>query len=159
MSEPLIFDVESNIANERYRALLDYALGICDTFLLVIRNGQRLDGSGLKVLERLSKFLIRRSQESEWPGTKLLYGGTAVVHRYRFEKESCEILERAATSLFHWRQPLLPEDLTLFQRSGAPWLVTVAHEKWAYFEITEAEFDCLTKALPGIERLVRRRVS
>lgn len=134
-----------------YRDLIRHATVDCSMALLVVQT-MALEQSGHKVLARLAPFLEDKVESSEWPGTKL-YGRTASVFQYHFETESAEILAGAADGLYDWLQPSLPEDLCLLRADGVPWLVSIAHEKDGYLELSQDERSRLFDALPALQAL------
>jgi hypothetical protein len=145
--------------DELYRKLLDEALPSCPTALLVVRQEMPLAARGARVLDlgQLRPLLQEASEATEWPGTRL-FGGTALVYRFSYDAESSTILKEAATRLFEWLQPNLPEDLCLLKPSGEPWLASIAHERDAYFSLDAPELENLARSLPEIRRLIRNDV-
>ena len=135
-----------------YRDLIRHAVVDCNIALLVVQT-MPLEQRGQEVLTRLAAFLIEKVESSEWPGTKLL-NRTGWVFRYRFEPESAEILAGAADALYDWLQPNLPEDICLLRADGTPWLVSIAHEKDGYLELSQEEKARLFDALPAFRSLI-----
>ena len=147
----VIYDLIEEPRGEIYRKLVDCALIYCDVVLLVV-PGSKPTKSTLETLERLSPFLSRKSEESEWPGTKLLGAGAgATVYYYRFTSESAAVLKNITSSLYSWCQPKLPEDLCFLRIDQSPWLVSIAHEQDSYLELTEDERSQLAKLLPELQ--------
>ncbi len=105
--------------------------------------------SATKVLSELEPCLLQERTVSEWPGTKLL-SGTAMLREYTLSQATVTILGRAAQGLYDWCQPSRPEDLVLWRASNVPWLVTIAHERDAYFEVAPAEREALLRAMPSL---------
>jgi hypothetical protein len=114
----------------------------------VQRGGIRFAASAKALLAELAPHLRQEQSVSEWPGTRLLKG-SATQREYELAAATVAILERAADGLYDWRQPARPEDPVFWRRAGGPWLVTIAHERDAYFEVTEAEREGLLRSLPG----------
>jgi hypothetical protein len=94
-------------------------------------------------------------QLSEWPGTKLL-SGTARVYSFDFDNDVAGLLRRAASGLFDWQQPLLPEDLALLRDDGSPWLTTIAHEHDAFLSLSEDEIGKLAVECGELASVVAR---
>ena len=134
---------------DTYRRLLVSSLEYCNVFLLVDRGYPEFDESAKGLLERLQPFLIGRTEESEWPGTKLL-NSTATVHRFRLTPESVTVLGDATDRLYSWEQPELPEDLSLIRFDGSPWLVTIAHERDSYLTLSPEEKAQLLIEIPDL---------
>ena len=121
-----------------YQALLGLSLQHCETFILVVGSERLLERPGRDVLERLSPLVITRSEEQEWPGTKLI-GPTSTVWRFKLSDEAVGVLTSACDGLYDWVEPRLPEDPCLLRADGIPWLVTIAHERDAYMRLSETE--------------------
>lgn len=126
-----VYNLSADITGEAYASLLQEALSACESFTIVVRHSMDLDDSERKVLNRLQPFLIAQEEKSEWPGTQLL-DSTAQVNSYELTPLAAQVLAEAASGLFSWTQPELPEDLCLFRAGGEPWLVTTALRKTAY---------------------------
>lgn len=136
-----------------YRGLLGEALRYCDRFSLVQRSECIIDESAKALLLELAPHLRQERTVSEWPGTKLL-GGTASLFEYELCEASAAILGRAADGLYDWCQPGKPEDLVLWRASDGPWLVSIAHERDAYFEISSTERDELLQSIPALSEAI-----
>jgi hypothetical protein len=141
--------ITSEPRGELYRALLGEALRHCDHFTVVQRSERQIGESAETLLLELSSHLRQERAVTEWPGTKLL-GGTATLREYDLSEASAAILARAVEGLYDWCQPERPEDLIFWRASGAPWLVSIAHERDAYLEVTPAERDELLRTLPAL---------
>jgi hypothetical protein len=129
---------------EEYTQLINSALLYCDTFLFVIRPELGMSDLCKTLVNRLEPFLSQKTQESEWPGTKLS-SGAADIYRFKLSRDSARILTEISDKLFAWVQPNLPEDLSFLRSSGEPWLVTISHEKDGYFNLSEEEMAAFSK--------------
>jgi hypothetical protein len=137
-----------------YSDLLDYALEVCEFFLLVTdRENKQLNSEGKRVLGELLPFLNRMEMKSEWPGT-VLYGGEVQVYMYHYIPESVVILKKAANRLYQWQRPYLPDDLCLLRSDESPWLVTIAHENDSYLVLNEDDYLRLLNALPAYAPMI-----
>lgn len=135
---------------ESYQQLIHASLDYGDQFLLVINSSINFDESVRQVMDKLNTHLLRQTQESEWPGTKLIGGDTALVSRFSLCTETAAILSASAEGLFDWLEPELPEDLCIFRSDGSPWLVSISHERDAFFVLTDEEKKTLVKEVPGL---------
>jgi len=149
-----IYEFVSEPKGKTYEMLLDHALMTCNTALLVVRDSVRLEASAEKILKKLDKFLKSKVNDSKWPGTKLLYGATATIYRYKYNGNSAEVLKEATERLYGWQQPKLPEDLCLFRPNGSSCLVSIAHEKNGYLELTQEEYKQLLERYREISSLL-----
>ena len=107
------------------------------------------------VLEPLRDDILSRRDVTEWPGTHPLSGKTVELVEFRLAPESLEYLSRIARGLYSWKFSALPEDLHFIRHDGTPWLVSIAHERDAYFVIDETEQTELVQALPWLDGRLR----
>ena len=133
-----------------YRDLIRYAMLCCTQFSLVVRSSIPLDEDGSQFIQTLKPFLVRTEKTSRWPGTQLI-GDFADVSHYQLSSASAELITSVSTGLFQWMQPELPEDLCLFRTPNEPWLVTIAHERDAYVNLTDDERLALEGRIPQLE--------
>jgi hypothetical protein len=101
------------------------------------------------VLEEPEPFLLSRTDESEWPGTRL-FDETASVSKFLLRAETVKVLGMVAEGLFEWVQPNLPEDLCILRDDDSQWLVTIAHERDAYLELCDNERGMLLGEVPTL---------
>lgn len=146
----VIYDLTREPMGDDYRRLIHVSLIYCDSFLLVMRPSLAISDSCVAVMNCLSPYLLGKSEESEWPGTKLLDDEKATVYKYRLTRESAKILSEITDRLYLWIQPNLPEDLALLRKSGEPWLVSISHEKDGYLRISTDEEQDLLKSDSGL---------
>jgi hypothetical protein len=132
-----------------YSELITFALEHCTSFIFVIRHSIPLDDSSAKIINKLQPFLIQKTEKSEWPGTKLL-NGTATVFQYKLTTETASLLINFVKNIFSWIQPDFPEDLSFIRENGNPWLVTISHEKDAYFLLSHKEKEELHLQIPEL---------
>ena len=153
-----VYDIRTELTGDLYQALIDYSRSCCTAFFLVVRDTCPINASCNDVIQRLSGFFIERRSSSEWPGT-VLYGHTATVYHYRLCLNSAEVLKNAVRGLYRWVQPDYPEDLCLLRNCGTPWLVSIAHEREAYFELSGSEREELARAIPALEAIITATTS
>jgi hypothetical protein len=145
----MICDFVSEPTGALYRQVLEFCAKYCDQAALVVREVDWLNPEALDLMERLRAFQLSVTETSEWPGTKLLTD-TATVYRYSADGALVHLLEESARGLYDWVQPERPEDLTFFRPNGNAFLVTIAHERDGYLDLTPAEFDELAIQAPGL---------
>ena len=146
----MILNLLAEPVGRDYCALLTAGQAVCDEVSLVVRPGISLSPNGEKLLIQLESFILQVGEKSEWPGTRLLQE-TATVYRFKFSSRCAEILSSAASGLYSWVQPDLPEDLCLIRPSGDAWLVSITHERDAYLDITPDERNLLLEKVPALE--------
>lgn len=144
-----IYDIVEEPQGNIYHEILNCASDYSSEFLLVLRHSLPADEAAQDIIDALSPFLISRSEQEEWPGTRL-FEETASVHRFKVCSPAMEILRLASDSLFAWQQPQLPEDLCFLRSNGTPWLVTIAHEQDAYFSLSHEEKVDIEAAIGGL---------
>lgn len=150
----MIYTLLAEPAGRVYQNVLDYAVRECSFLILVLRGSLDVDPTALNVLERLNSQLISNGQLSEWPGTRLI-DHTANVFSFRYGAECAAELKSATSALFSWQQPHLPEDPCLLRADGTPWLITISHERDAYFELSTSECKNLVSAVSSLAPMLR----
>lgn len=143
-----IYTITEEPQGVTYRQLIVYALRRCSSLTLVIRDTVSSE-SATEVLKKIEKYQIKKEQRSEWPGTKLI-DHTATVFTYDTASGIGDTLHKLADRLYDWVQPSLPEDLCFSTKEDDPWLVTISHERDAYLNITEEEFNTLIAEVPAL---------
>lgn len=149
------YDVLQEPVGITYRELINFSLGFCSSFLLVVRPYNGLSSLAEDVLDGLAPVLLSKEESSHWPGTTLL-GHTAVVHRFRLTAETAAVLAGVSDGLYSWLQPQLPEDPCLLRPDGGVWLATIAHEEDSYMELTVGEAAALATGVPGLQLRLRQ---
>lgn len=140
--------------NSLYQQLITLGSQICREAVLVVRQSNPLDDSGLRFLHHIAPFLKSKTQLKEWPGTRLIVG-YAWVHYYNLTPEFIKALLNSTNNLYDWLQPKLPEDLCLIRPDQEPWLVTISHEKDGYLYLTENELNEFLSKWPSIGTLLQ----
>jgi hypothetical protein len=144
------YDLTDEPTTKQYRQLLEFGIDYCSSFQLVVRDTIDFAESAQIVLERMMPFLVSKSAEAGWRGTKLL-SGTADVYTFGLTKETARVLIDAAPTLYAWRQPRLPEDLCLVRADGDAFLVTISHERDGYLLLSSDEKALLDAAVPNMD--------
>lgn len=130
--------IEQDPRGTVYEQLIDLAFEICDEFHLVVRKDLGSTRKFAPLLKELENSLKVVKKTNEWTGTMLGGGQKAKVYYYHADSHAKKIVKRAASSLYSWLQPDLPEDLS-FLKKGEPWLVNIAHEEESYI-MTESKY-------------------
>lgn len=130
-----------------YHRLLQWCGRRSATVLLVCRPTIPTADSALQLLGNLAPFKLRRSQQSQWPGTELL-DDTAEVFEYRVDDDLLQVLHPAGDRLYCWTQPALPEDLCFLKRDGSTLLETISHERAGYLRLDASSLLSLREAVP-----------
>lgn len=144
------YDLLEEPKGEVYRGLIRASQSYGDRFLLVVNSSLGPDALARSFVDELEPYVLDQSQETEWPGTKLLGNDTALVSSFSLVPETVEILAKTVEGLFDWIEPGLPEDLCILRTDGRPWLVTISHEHDGYFELSGEEEETLTSEIPGL---------
>ncbi|GAA0957665.1 hypothetical protein GCM10009554_68720 [Kribbella koreensis] len=136
-------------ATDGYAELLGASASLASTFGLMITRAPHGGRPSIEsVLTRLKPYLIQVDEVQEWPGTRLADGLTSPRHLYRLSPDSLEMLVSAASSLFDWAFPDLPESLHLLRADGSTVLATVPWHNDAWLELTGPEYETLRRQLP-----------
>lgn len=157
-----IFDITTEPRHETYRALLRASLRWCDQFVFVDvpspdfgENDSQFGPRAKEVVGQLVEHLVDVQKSKSWPGSTLVdkpgVDTFGRIYRFRLDETAVNILSMAAESLYAWRQPTLPSDLSLIRSDGDPWLVNMAGDGDAYLHLTLEEADRVRDAVPGLE--------
>ncbi len=145
-----IYNLRTEPTKEIYRKLLLYSLKYCGSFILVLRSTILQSPSAKKIIKKLEPYVLKISEDSEWPGTKLT-DNTATVYKFKLNRSTLKLLLESAQSLYSWIQPNLPEDLCIIRLNNEPLLVTISHEKDGYLELTPVEKEDLLTKIPELK--------
>lgn len=138
-----------------YRALLRASVGTATVAYLIVRDSIELKESARHAMARLGSWETSKEAVTEWPGTRL-YGHVATRHQYPVSDAFIDALEVIADRLYAWEQPDLPEDLGFLRPDGSVWLGVIAHEREAFMDLSEAEYEDLRSVAPGLHSLLER---
>ena len=120
-----------------YRRLIDYAMGQCLEFCLVLQSPSEASPSELAALDALLPHRTEVQRTYRWPGTRVFGSGPkAGVYWHRCSREAGESLVALSSRLYDWLEPKLPEDLAFVTTNRQGWLITVAHEREAWLADT-----------------------
>lgn len=133
-----------------YRALLRSVAALASSAGLIVRSPKvQLSARADSLLAALTPFLLATEDVDRWPGTQLIGDRKSRRFLYRLAPESIALLVSAATGIFDWVNPELPEDLHLLRADGTVVLGTVAQEEDAWLELTAAELGSLLAESPA----------
>ncbi len=144
--EVLEISVATQPVGPDYAHFIDYAIGHCAAASLMVYAESSLEPEGQQILAQLQPDLLTCVESSAWP-QKVLKG---MVYVYRCTPAVGTILKQATSQLFAWQQPRYPEDLMFYHDTEGfhPWLITIAHERDAFFRVKPAELLTMKQQLP-----------
>lgn len=151
--EVLYFRVEPR--GSLYKDLVEWLIPRSDRFCLILRNSLSPAEVVSEALERLRPWRVSVEEVSAWPGTRLL--GSATQYTHECSPSPADTLLELSGGLFDWIEPFLPEDLCFLTSSRHPLLVTIAHEREAYLDLTSAEEADLRANAPDVHALLERQ--
>jgi hypothetical protein len=122
-----VYRIAADVTGEAYKRLLDAALKEATTFSIVLRDQLQFDSSAFEIRDALRHLQVRHLKRDRWPGT-ILIGHNASVVTYGVADEALPVLLKPG-SLFSWRSPAYPEDLSFAGADGGVCLATVSHER------------------------------
>lgn len=123
-----VYRITRDVTGEAYKLLLEAALREASTFSLVWRDELSFAPSAAAVRNALRGLQLLDAKRDRWPGTRLVgIRNCAAVVTYRAAPEALPTLLEPG-SLFAWRSPAYPEDLSFSRGPGAVCLATVSHE-------------------------------
>jgi len=144
-----VIDLLEEPRGEIYARLLGLAETEASEAYLIVRSSLPLSERAKAALEQLEPHQVAVRTTSAWPGTTL-GGGSALMFMYRMSPALASTLRLAADGLYDWQQPDLPEDLGFIRPDGSVWLASIAHERDAYFELSDEEAKDLFDRLPEL---------
>jgi hypothetical protein len=148
------YSLVKDLNGSLYAALLDAALADCNFLVLTLPPRLILRRQTRKILKRLKPYLL----EDKWTddaASAVQLGARIHQFRYAFNTTSATILKGVSDSLFEWRQPQRPENLSLRRPDLSYWLVTASGEQSGWFTLTQLEWQQLRQTVPGIEAAVK----
>lgn len=152
-----MIDIVSEPTGAVYHALVSYAFEQCEEFLLVTRNQLSIEDSAKAILRALKPWQSGQVEASAWPGTELLDRSKAPVYYFRCRSEAASILQTAVNGLYGWQQPQFPEDLCFLKPGRRAWLVSIAHERDAYFDCDQSLLTAIQSHVPNLDMRARPR--
>lgn len=126
----LVYRIVRDVTGDAYKLLLEAALEEASTFSLVWRDQLRFDPGAAAVRAALRGLELEDVKRDRWPGTRLV-GHYASVVTFRAAADALPTLLEPG-SLFGWRSPAYPEDLSFSADSGTVCLATASHEASAW---------------------------
>ena len=148
------YSLTHDLNGSLYAALLDAALADCRFVVLTLPPRFLLSRQTRKVLKRLKPYLVEDKWTDDAAGAVQL--GTRIHEfRYTYNLHSATILKNVSDSLFGWRQPQRPENLSLRRPDLSYWLVSAGDQQSGWFTLTQLEWQQLRQAVPGIESVVK----
>ena len=131
-----VFTISNDIQGRAYEELI-CLLGGCAATSQLVSHGEPTHMSCKAALSRLVELGATTEEVSEWHGTKLLCGNTAILHSFPVNKETMRFLASHVDSLFSWRWPDEPEDLCFLASDGTSLLISTAHEQYARLALAD----------------------
>ncbi|MEK8127997.1 leucine-rich repeat domain-containing protein [Paenibacillus filicis] len=146
-----MLQIDNNPSDQAYRRLIDYAIAHTAMFVLAERHQLSMDKPAKALLRALQPYLIKTYESGVIMGVNAIgYTYEDTIYVYRCCPEAGELLKQAASSLFDWQHPRLPEDLCFWDEQERDWLVNVAHERIAGLHLSEEEALSLREELRGV---------
>ena len=146
-----VVTITKDIGRSDYVALIETACERYPEFSVVWREQLHFDPSAQALQHELRRFQVSRSRTDHWPGTRIV-GSRGDVIRYTSRAAATGVLVRPR-SLFGWLAPRFPEDLCFYADDGSCAIISVSHERGAWFCNHEWLRLLPKSADPEIERL------
>jgi hypothetical protein len=87
------------------------------------------------------EFVTIETDLDHWPGTTKIVQSDATRYLFHLTPATSRILTHSARSLFEWKNPRLPEDLHFMRADRSVVLGNVAHENYAWLELSAEELE------------------
>lgn len=107
---------------------------------VLVGSGSGYSSLAHAVIHEVTPYLVGvETGLDSWPGTTMFTQSDASRYVFDLNPETSEILTRNARSLFDWHNPRLPEDLHFMRPDNSLVLGAVAHEDYAWLELSPDE--------------------
>ncbi len=158
------YEILPELRFDLYQKVLDFACaGACALGALAVPNDGADNHNVEEILGSLKPFMVVEEHDQlYWPanphrGHVPLPGQvTASVYYFTLNADTVALLKDEVDRLYDWESEWRPEDLSLLREDKSPWLVSISHERMAWFHLTEIEHANLLAAIPEMAELIRR---
>ena len=138
-----------------YRRLVELTVNRTSFAYVVVRADGIGESGVLRALKILRPEEIGQRSATEWPGTRLLSAEPAMLVQYRCSTSLASLLFGLTTGLYDWAHPRLPEDLGFLRADESVWLASIAHERDAFMEMSDDEWQELADQHTDIAGLLK----
>ena len=148
-----IWVFENELKERMFYDFLDLASEVCCEFILVRKTKEhyKSNDNDRGIYQELSKYKIESKRQGSWPGTTMRGNGYSIVHYYKFNNETKEILKKYFNSMYSMLNTTHFEDLSFFMSNRKLWFASITHEKESWFEnVSDYDIKKL-KNIEGIE--------
>lgn len=125
-----IFNILCDIQCKAYEDLV-YQIGSHAAICQFVSHGEATTQTCQEALSEFVRLGATTRVVTEWPGTRLTRGKTATLYAMPVKQETLSYLASRVDSLFSWRWPYYPEDLSFLAVGGLPILISTSHERYA----------------------------
>jgi hypothetical protein len=124
-NEELHKHLQANL--EDFEKLLALIPVECTKFLFVIQPHLGKGEELTELLRKIAPYIYKTENKSEWPGTRLLTGDTAIVYYGHLTDTSKKILAEVG-GFQNLGQPSAFEDFAILQEDEKWWMSSITHE-------------------------------
>ena len=132
-----------------YTRLIEFCAKRGSRCTFVLQRPQQFGEGCHQFLDNLKEHLVEVVNQMEWPGTRLTCS-PALVYWYRVTPGLIAALKTTVRGLYEWSVPHLPEDLAFYCPDGSALLGTSSHERFAFINLAEKEFDEFKHEMPDL---------
>src|SRR5690606_17037426 len=129
-----------------YRRLIKVLCDHSDKFYFVTRKELKYN---LDILTQFRPYILETYKTKKWANT-ITKGPAATVYVIEANPDTCELLQKSASSLYDWVAPNLPEDLT-FLKNNFEWFSCTTHEEFGGFSIRSEYYRKLLDRITGLK--------
>lgn len=140
------WNLVENPVGKTYQQLIKILCDNSDKFYFVTRKELKYNPD---VLAQFYPYSIEIYKTKKWTNT-ITRGPAATVYVIAANKETCKLLQQAASSLYDWVAPNLPEDLT-FLKNDFAWFSCTTHEGFGGFSIRSKDDRKLLDQITGLK--------
>jgi hypothetical protein len=98
-----------------------------------------------RLLNDLSKQLVRTENTFDWPGTKSLQTDAPVRYLFSVSDLTVDKIIACGTEFDSWIAPKLLDDIHFLRSDGSTVLGSTSSEQWVWLDVTAQELEHITK--------------
>ena len=130
---------EEDLSGMTYHELLRYCSRNAAFVLVSVTMEQLVDHNCRTILNAFLDLGGTSQRLARWPGTILCAGKKATVFTVPISDSLLQMLIDQCPSIFSWRLPSYPEDLSFIRANGRVLICTTTHEQYGILHLNDSE--------------------
>jgi len=147
------FTITEDVHGQRYFDLIKWCVSHSAQVGFTVSPKAKLSNRSKALIHACEDRGAIKREVTAWPGT-VLQSGTAIMY-LTTGLENMDTILAAASNLFAWQDPDLPEDLFFLRDDDSALLTTTTHEDHAHLTLDDDELDQIKADLPWITQILQ----